>query len=382
MLVLRQLSAIYIMAASTYAVVIVLAQHPDLAAATKSAADYTAGKSVAAAAVLNDDVLQPGWALVREQSGRAYAAAMAALNPPKPETAPVREAQRPVPAQPARAKDARIEKPKPAAPAPTRPVAPTVVARAPAISHQPQTTVTLDLVPPAKSVAPSPAPPANGSPGPADLARVQQRLKDNLTGDLYAHFDLFLYVSKAEKGPLAQRMYVFAKDDAGNLTLRDNWPVSTGREKVEYNKAGWKLPSYTPKGYYELDPHRMYRHYRSIQWGLPMPYAMFFNWVRDGDMTGLAIHAAQPGEVPQLGQRASAGCIRLAPEDAHALFDLIRTRYKGPVPRFAYDSKTETMSSDGMLMRDAKGTIRFTDGYKVLVVIENYGGENVVAALM
>ena len=46
---------------------------------------------------------------------------------------------------------------------------------------------------------------------------------------------------------------------AGELTLRYDWPVSTGREKVEYNKAGWKLPSFTPAGYYELDPHRMYR---------------------------------------------------------------------------------------------------------------------------
>jgi len=109
---------------------------------------------------------------------------------------------------------------------------------------------------------------------------------------------------------------------------------------------------------------------------------MFFNWVHDGDKTGLAIHAAHGEEIAQLGQRASAGCIRLAPEAARSLFELIRARYKGPVPRFAYERKTATMSNDGMLMRDAKGEIRVTEGYRVLVVIENYGGENVVAALM
>ena len=384
MTALRQLSAIYIMAASTYAVAIVLAQHPNMAAASRSAAQVAGKKGLAAVVALNDDVVQPGWALVRDESGRAYRAAVAALNSPKREPAPVRQARQPKPTKPVAV--AKIEKAKPAAKPnriPTKAAAKTVPA-----PSKPQREVTLELAPlpqPApgpKPASPKPAPPATGTPSPAQLARVEQRLKDNLTTDLRAHFDLFLYVSKAEKGPLAQRMYVFAKDDAGELTLRDNWAVSTGREKVEYNKAGWKLPSYTPKGYYELDPHRMYRHYRSIQWGVPMPYAMFFNWVHEGNKSGLAIHAAHGKEVALLGQRASAGCIRLAPEDARALFDLIRARYKGDVPRFAYDRKTHTMANDGMLMRSANGKLRFHKGYKVLVVIENFGGENVVATIM
>jgi len=358
MTLLKQLSAIYIAAASAYAAAIGLAQHPDWAAAARSAAHYTAEHGTATAIALNRHVLQPGWVLVREESGRAYHAAVETLDaPPAREAPPVRTVQKPAvrPVQVATAASPRQLRRRAA--------------------HLPQATVTLDLAPP-------PAPVAKQAPGPAEFASVEQRLKDNLSQELYAHFDLFLYVSKAEKGPLAQRMYVFAKNGTGALTLRDAWPVSTGREKVEYNKAGWKLPSYTPKGYYELDPARMYRHYRSVQWGTPMPYAMFLNWVHDGDKTGLAIHAAHGEEVAQLGQRASAGCIRLAPRDAAALFDLIRTQYKGAVPRFAYDRKTATMSNDGMLMRDARGDIRFMQGYKVLVVIENYGGENVVAALM
>jgi hypothetical protein len=39
------------------------------------------------------------------------------------------------------------------------------------------------------------------------------------------------------------------------------------------------------------------------------------------------------------------------------------------------------MANDGMLLHDAKGNLEFAEGYKVLIFIEDYGGENVVAAL-
>ena len=195
------------------------------------------------------------------------------------------------------------------------------------------------------------------------------------------HFELFLYVSKADRGPLAQRMYVFQKDASGDLALLYNWPVSTGREQIEYNSAGARLPSFTPAGYYELDPVRMYPHYRSVQWDQPMPNAMFFNWVDHGNQTGLAIHGASGEDIGLLGTRASAGCVRLAPENARVLFSLIRENYKGLVPKFAYDKRTSTMANDGMLLHDSDGSLQLAQGYKVLVFIENYGGENVVAAL-
>jgi lipoprotein-anchoring transpeptidase ErfK/SrfK len=230
---------------------------------------------------------------------------------------------------------------------------------------------------------PPPAPPPAAAPlSQAEMVAVKQQLKDSLTDTLYSNFDLFLYVSKAAQGPVAQRMFVFSKGGADNLDLRYDWIVSTGREKVEYNKAGWKLPSFTPAGYYELDPHRMYSRYRSTQWNMPMPHAMFFNWVHDGDQTGLAIHAAQGDDVALLGQRASGGCIHLAPQDAKILFDLIHDHYKGKVPRFAYDRKTHSTSNGGELMRDANGKLIYVDGYKVLVVIQDYGGSEVVATLM
>ncbi len=71
---------------------------------------------------------------------------------------------------------------------------------------------------------------------------------------MLGNFELFLYVSKAENGPWAQRMYVFARQGNGNLGLLYNWPVSTGRELVELAPNGQRAPSFTPQGYYELDP--------------------------------------------------------------------------------------------------------------------------------
>jgi len=188
-------------------------------------------------------------------------------------------------------------------------------------------------------------------------------------------------VSKAESGPLAQRMYVFRKRPGGDLDLLYNWPVSTGRELVEFAPNGTRAPSFTPQGYYELDPGRMYKHHVSGQWKTPMPYAMFFNWEKSGLETGLAIHSATGEDIALLGQRASAGCVRLAPENAALLFNLIRTQYRGLAPRFAFDRRTATMSNDGLLMHDARGRVQMAEGYKVLVFIENFGGDNVVAAL-
>ena len=241
------------------------------------------------------------------------------------------------------------------------------------------------LPPPLRpSLAPVPdAAPSAARPelSPGELVRVTMRLKDSLTHEMLDNFGLFLYVSKADNGPWAQRLYVFRKDGGGNLAMLYNWPASTGREKDEMALDGTHQPTITPQGYYQLDPGRMYKNHFSGQWHEPMPYAMFFNWQNKGLETGLAIHGATGLELKQLGTRASAGCIRIAPQNAAMLFKLIRDQYKGLAPRFAYDRRTATMSNDGMLMHDATGNLQMADGYKVLVFVENFGGENVVAAL-
>jgi len=238
------------------------------------------------------------------------------------------------------------------------------------------------IVPPtqaASAIAPSSI--ARPTLAPGELVRVTMRLKENLTHEMLDNFGLFLYVSKAETGPWSQRLYVFRKDPGGNLAMLYNWPASTGRERDEIAPNGTRQPSFTPQGYYQIDPNRMYRRHFSGQWHEPMPYAMFFNWENRGLQTGLAIHGATGLELKQLGTRASAGCIRIAPENAALLFKLIKDQYKGLAPRFAFDRRTATMSNQGVMMHDAAGNLQLAEGYKVLVFVENFGGENVVAAL-
>ena len=407
---LRKLSAIYVAAASAYAIAIFLSHNPDEARIAHNAGTAAVQLGGQAAIALNDHVLKPGWTIAQVEAVSLSRQIAQAMRP-----APVHVAQVRKPVEGTHRRTAvasavtheRMEKPRiagiakpvlPGASAPTlRPQihdrrapaviapAPVEVARnAPSLSFKPQ--VDIELAPEAKHPAPpsdvAPVPPAASTPpSPAELARVSDRLRDSLTRDMIDNFELFLYVSKAETGPWAQRMYVFQKQGNGNLVLLYNWPVSTGREKVEYNNAGLKLPSFTPAGYYELDPKRLFAHYHSIQWDQPMPYSMFFNWVKNGSKTGLAIHGATGDDIGMLGMRASAGCVRLAPQNARVLFTLIRSQYKGLVPKFDFNPKTGTMSNDGILLHDAGGHLEMAEGYKVLVFIENFGGSNVVAAL-
>jgi lipoprotein-anchoring transpeptidase ErfK/SrfK len=364
---LTALSAIYLVSASAFGVAITLQRNPETA------------KAIWHGAAVADNAVKPAasgffaWDKPLFDAGDLPRIARA--------EPPMRVARVPEPfvrkSSPLPVVVARNEPPPVEIPAlrPAVPEAPAKVAEAPELAP--------DVQAPAPQVAEA-AParrPDLAMPGPAELTRVMLRLKDNLTGEMLGNFELFLYVSKAENGPWAQRMYVFRKKDGGNLDLLYNWPVSTGRELVEYAPNGQRAPSFTPQGYYELDPNRMYKHHVSGQWQQPMPHAMFFSWEKNGMQTGLAIHGASGDDVAMLGQRASAGCVRLAPENAALLFNLIKTQYRGLAPRFAYDRRTASMSNDGLMMHDAEGKLQLAEGYKVLVFIENYGGDNVVAAI-
>jgi lipoprotein-anchoring transpeptidase ErfK/SrfK len=83
------------------------------------------------------------------------------------------------------------------------------------------------------------------------------------------------------------------------------WPVSTARR-------GYRTPvgSYRP---YSLE--RM--HYSRLYNYTPMPYSIFFH-------TGWAIHGTYA--VGNLGRPVSHGCIRLSPDHARSLFQLIETQ--------------------------------------------------------
>jgi L,D-transpeptidase catalytic domain len=82
------------------------------------------------------------------------------------------------------------------------------------------------------------------------------------------------------------------------------WPVSTGAAQYE-----------TPSGSYR--PFRMEAEHFSKEWDdAPMPHSIFFT----GE--GHAIHGSY--HVASLGRKASHGCVRLAPENAAILFDLVQ----------------------------------------------------------
>ena len=96
----------------------------------------------------------------------------------------------------------------------------------------------------------------------------------------------------------AQRLTV----DIDGMT-RYQWPVSTAR-------WGYR----TPNGSYR--PERLERQWysRKYDWS-PMPYSIFFHH-------GYAIHGSN--EISRLGRPASHGCIRLHPQNAAVLFDLVK----------------------------------------------------------
>jgi hypothetical protein len=82
-----------------------------------------------------------------------------------------------------------------------------------------------------------------------------------------------------------------------------DWAVSTGR-------AGRDTPSGTYRAF------RMEKDHYSKEWDdAPMPHSIFFS------QTGHAIHGSY--ETKKLGTPASAGCVRLAPENAEKLFGLV-----------------------------------------------------------
>src|ERR1700728_1664095 len=87
---------------------------------------------------------------------------------------------------------------------------------------------------------------------------------------------------------------------------RYTWPVSTGR------------PGYdTPNGTFKVN--RMDADHLSQEWdNAPMPHTMFF------DMRGHAIHGFS--DVKHLGLPVSHGCVRLSPDHATTLFDMVKTQ--------------------------------------------------------
>lgn len=88
-----------------------------------------------------------------------------------------------------------------------------------------------------------------------------------------------------------------------NGSLIGQWPVSTARRgKI------------TPRGKYTAE--YLSRHHKSSRYNnAPMPYSIFFRG-------HYAIHGTD--QISRLGRPASAGCIRLHPDNAAVLFSLVK----------------------------------------------------------
>ena len=201
-----------------------------------------------------------------------------------------------------------------------------------------------------------------------------RHLMDAVPQDIAPYFDLFMYVSKANKGPLGQRMFVFQRDADGKIVPYAEWRVSTGREQYEIHHDR-KIHTVTPEGMFMLDPKRFYQKYYSRTWdNAPMHYAMFYDMMTNGSRSGIAIHAAiGQSKIDRLGRRDSAGCIRLSPRNAKELFYKVQNTTHGSVPVLALNDRQST-DRWGKAQRDQAGGLVLQDGYRALLYVENFDG--------
>lgn len=87
-----------------------------------------------------------------------------------------------------------------------------------------------------------------------------------------------------------------------------------GKPSLEFDVSTGRTGYSTPTGRYGVE--RMYRKYHSKKYdGAPMPYSIFFH-------QGFAIHGTT--DLKRLGTIASHGCVRLHPDNAKMLFELVK----------------------------------------------------------
>ena len=118
----------------------------------------------------------------------------------------------------------------------------------------------------------------------------------------------------APAAALAARLNVVIDLSTQTMRVESNgrpihrWSVSTARK-------GYRTPTGT------FRPQRLERMwYSTIYHRSPMPWSIFFH-------RGYAIHGTT--EVKNLGRPASHGCVRLHPDNARTLFELVLAHGKG-----------------------------------------------------
>ena len=193
----------------------------------------------------------------------------------------------------------------------------------------------------------------------------------HLSPELLEHYEVVLYVDKAARGGVAQRVIWLEKPLPGEAwnhwRPRYVWRTSTGRERQET-----KGFSGTPTGIYNFHGTRQHKDYRSRLFdGAPMPFAMFIDYRNKwGGGSGIAFHAAPGNAHGRLGHRASGGCMRLHYSNARYLFHTLRSNHRGFVPKMAL-LDNGTTSLVGTMKRDEFGRVVKRKGLKALIVIDD-----------
>jgi hypothetical protein len=172
-------------------------------------------------------------------------------------------------------------------------------------------------------------------------------------------FTNVIVVNKSNEGKDRQTLRLYVNGKLSTLTK-----ISSGRETFEKGCAPGQDPkrdhcsqrpywSTTPVGYFDVDT--LDEKYFSNLWQTWMPYAVFF----DG---GIATHQAPAGTEPNLGKRASGGCVRMHPNYAPIIFSAVKNAGMGLIP---------VVLRDGTLKKTAQGDVVRTQGYKTLVIVQN-----------
>ncbi|MDJ0931630.1 L,D-transpeptidase [Breoghania sp.] len=119
-------------------------------------------------------------------------------------------------------------------------------------------------------------------------------------------------------------VFVGSFSDNGAQAAQVTATISLKDQRMKVTVNGWKRYSWkvstarrgyrTPQGSFR--PTRMYERYYSKKYHhSPMPYSVFF-------YHGFAIHGTNA--VRHLGSPASHGCVRLHPDNARKLFELVK----------------------------------------------------------
>lgn len=193
------------------------------------------------------------------------------------------------------------------------------------------------------------------------------QLPSPLYNPLYESYDVIVVVNKkdlkiegtelVEKG---QTVRVYARQEALDVIGADKLQHIQGYDEASGLLFYWTASTarsgkFTPSGYYTPESFSS-DHYSSKYNSAAMPWTVFFN----GD---IGSHGVRGKPVQDLGNPASAGCVRLEPQRGRDLFHLVGQVGQGEVDRI--DKIT------GSPIYDKDGNPRKYTRYKTLFIVKD-----------